>query len=398
MTHRFSSNVRQFLLAAVTLAVLLAFPVGALSSPAIQSASTHGRQIDPPSVTAKSVFSFDLTTGITMYEKDANEHMQIGSTTKVATALVALKLGNTDDEVTIDESDTVDIAVESNMGLQAGDTLTLGTLLYGLLLPSGNDAANAIARHVGTSMCDCTNANDARAAFVQAMNDYARELGLTDTRFTNPSGMDSDQMYSSAHDVAKLFGAFIQDERLANIASQPAYSFYSVGPEKRHYTANTTDRLLGQMGVIGAKTGTTGAAGACVVAAREMNNGSNIVITAVLGADVTYDNNTIVEGSDKRWDDISSVFAAMDKDFSWVQAGTEGTFPGLTEEMAVWQVQFRDAPLVPYPAEGVETTYQLMLAPDGKDGGKVELFYNTEAVGSVPVYYATSAYVRKESA
>jgi len=349
-------------------------------------------------VTAKSVFSFDLITGVTMYEKDPNEHMQIGSTTKVATALVAVKYGNPDDKVKIVESDTVDIAVESHMGLQVGDTLTLGTLLYGLLLPSGNDAALAISRHVGEQMCDCTNPNDARGAFIQAMNDYAKERGLTDTRFVNPSGVDNDQMYSSAHDIALLFGDFMKNERLSNIAAQPAYSFYSVGPEKRHYAANTTDRLLGQMGVIGAKTGTTGAAGACVVAAREMNNGANLVITAVLGADVTYQNDTVVEGSDKRWDDLRAIFGAMDTDFNWVEAGTEGTFPGLTEEMAVWQVEFRDPPLVPFPVSGVETAYQLVLAPEGKEGGKVQLYYNNERVGSVPVYYVSSSAGRRERA
>ena len=175
------------------------------------------------------------------------------------------------------------------MQLQAGDTLTVGTLLYGLLLPSGNDGAMALARHVGSQICGCDDANEARGAFVQAMNDYAEELGLENTRFTNPSGIDSEQTYSSARDIAILFGELMKNEKLASIVAEPAYSFYSVGPEARELPVPTTNQLLGQLGVIGGKTGTTEEAGACVVLARQVNGGINTVITAILGSDVQYE-------------------------------------------------------------------------------------------------------------
>jgi D-alanyl-D-alanine carboxypeptidase (penicillin-binding protein 5/6) len=371
--------------------VALLLSVAAIPSPASAS-------IAPPDVTAKGVYSYDMTTGIVLYAEKENEQMQIGSTVKIATALVVMEFGNTDDEVLIEQDDTVDITIYSNMQLQAGDTLTVGTLLYGLLLPSGNDGALALARHVGSQMCQCDDRKQALDAFVGAMNDYAANLGLVDTRFTNPSGIDSENTYSTAHDIAILFGELMKNERLASIISEPAYSFYSVGPEARNYQSQTTNQLLGQLGVIGGKTGTTGEAGACVVLAREVNNGNNTVITAVLGSDVEYDENElIVAGSDKRWDDARAIFGAMDDQFAWVVPGAEGTFPGLSEEMQVWQVQFTDPPTIPYPTSGATAAYQLVL-PEPGGTGSVRLYYDEEQVGTVEVAPISSDAVTSQDA
>ncbi|HYI25058.1 MAG TPA: hypothetical protein VD767_06565, partial [Thermomicrobiales bacterium] len=272
----------------------------------------------------------------------------------------------------------------SNMELVGGDTLTLGTLLYGLLLPSGNDAAHAIARYVGYKLCECDNDDAAMGAFVQAMNDLASSLGLQNTWFTRPDGLDARGAYSTAHDIAILFGELMKDEYLANIVAQPAYAFNSVGSPSTRYESGTTNQLLGQFGVVGGKTGTTDAAGACVVLAREVNGGTNTVITAVLGSDVEYDENSfIVDGSDKRWDDTRAIFAAMDEQFAWVVPGTEGTFPGLSEEMAVWQVGLDGQPIIPYPTDGVETAYQLVL--ESAQQGSLRLFFDQELVGNLPV-------------
>ena len=354
--------------------------------------------VSPPDVTAKGVYAYDMQTGIVLYAENENERMQIGSTVKVATALVVMEYGDPADEVLIEQGDTVDITVYSNMQLQAGDTLTVGTLLYGLLLPSGNDGALALARHVGSKMCECDDRNQAMDAFIGAMNDLAADLGLVDTRFTNPSGIDSENTYSTAHDIAILFGELMNNERLANIISEPAYSFYSVGPEARNYQSQNTNQLLGQLGVVGGKTGTTGEAGACVVLAREVNGGNNTVITAVLGSDVEYDDNSlIVEGSDQRWNDARAIFSAMDDQFAWVIPGAEGTFPGLAEEMQVWQVQFIDPPTIPYPTSGATAAYQLILSQAG-GSGSVRLYYDDEQVGTVEVSPVSSNVVVSQEA
>lgn len=345
--------------------------------------------IDPPSVSAKAVFAFDLASGVVLYEKNPTERMQVGSTVKIATALAVMKHGNLADEVPIVKSDEVDWNTYSNMQLAAGDTLTVGTLLYGLLLPSGNDGANALARHVGAQLSGSDDPETATLAFVQAMNDIVAELGLRNTRFVNPSGIDDRNSYSSAHDMAILFGELMKDEKLAAIVAEPAYSFYSVGARPRQYEGKTTNQLLNQLGVIGGKTGTTAAAGGNVVLAREMNEGANMVITAVLGADVTYGNDGMVS-EDVRWDDARKILSDMDTRFSWVVPGVEGTFPGLAEEMTVWQVEFRNPPTVPIPTgEDAQTTYQLVLGPPASAGercGSVQLLVGGSAVGSIPIY------------
>ena len=363
----------------VLLAVVAALLLG------MASFATPVAALEPPTMTADSVYSYDLDTGIVLYAKDADARHQVGSTVKVVTALTVLAHADPAEEVLTDQSDLVDITVYSNMQLQANDTLTVGTLLYGLLLPSGNDGARALARHVGLDLCGCDDPDQARAAFVQAMNDYVAEQGLTNTHFENPDGIDHDSAYSSAHDMAILFGELMKNERLAGIVAEPAYSFQSVGDPPQSYTGATTNQLLGTNGVIAGKTGTTPEAGACVVLAREVAGGEATVITAILGADIEYGADGIpVAGSDQRWNDANALFGAMDRQFAWVEPGEDGTFPGLDEEMAVWQVELAGSQLIPYPSEGVEATYQLVLG-DGGSGGRVDLYFDAQQVGSVPV-------------
>lgn len=345
--------------------------------------------IDPPSVSARAIFSYDLTSGVVLYEKNPTERMQVGSTVKIMTALVVMKLGKLDDEVLILESDEVDIEMYSNMQLAAGDTLTVGTLLYGLLLPSGNDGASALARHIGGQISGSEDPKTAINAFVEAMNDMAAELGLRNSNFTNPSGIDSKNSYSSAQDVAILFGELMKDPKLADIVAQPAYSFLSVGPRPRQYQGETTNELLNKSGVIGGKTGTTADAGGCVVFARQVNGGANTVITAVLGSEVTYDS-AGMKAEDVRWDDAQKLLTDMDARFSWVVPGADDTFPGLAEEMTIWQVEFRDPPAIPMPSsDDSRTTYQLVLGPPVEAGercGTVRLLVSGRTVGSIPIY------------
>lgn len=361
----------------------------AIAAPGVPSQARPASAIDPPSVSARAIFSFDLASGVVLYEKNPTERMQVGSTVKIMTALVVMKLGKVDDEVLILKSDEVDIEMYSNMQLAAGDTLTVGTLLYGLLLPSGNDGANALSRHIGSQISGSDDPNTAINAFVKAMNDMAAELGLKNSNFTNPSGIDSRNSYSSAQDVALLFGELMKNPKLADIVAQPAYSFLSVGPRPRQYQGETTNELLNQSGVIGGKTGTTDDAGGCVVFARKVNGGANTVITAVLGSEVAYDNaGTKVE--DVRWDDAKKILNDMDTRFSWVIPGADDTFPGLAEEMSIWQVEFRDPPAIPVPSgDDARTTYQLVLGPPveaGKQCGTVRLLVSGRTVGSIPIY------------
>ena len=175
-------------------AVFTAFPV---------SARADG---NVPGTSAEAVVLIEAKSGKVLYEKNADEHMLIASTTKIMTALIVLENCEAGENVEILPEYT---AVEgSSMYLKAGETLTVRDLLYGLLLASGNDAAVALACHTAGSI----------SKFAALMNKKAAELGLKNTSFKNPNGLDEDGHYSSAGDLAVIMSAAMENEEFAEIA------------------------------------------------------------------------------------------------------------------------------------------------------------------------------------
>ena len=156
---------------------------------------------------AASAILVDAGSGRVLYEYNADRKMLIASTTKILTALVAVEAGKLSDTVKV--SREAAFTEGSAMYLKEGETLTLETLLYGLLLCSGNDAAVAIAQHIGGSV----------KGFVAMMNEKARTLGMKDSSFANPNGLDDERHYSTARDMAKLAQAALKNETLMRIAS-----------------------------------------------------------------------------------------------------------------------------------------------------------------------------------
>jgi serine-type D-Ala-D-Ala carboxypeptidase (penicillin-binding protein 5/6) len=376
-------------LLALIVAFALTTPAGVRAAPDSPGTAATGSAIEPPQVTARSIYVFDMTSGIELYAKNPDERLQVGSIVKMATALVVMENAELDEQVVILESDLVNVEEFSNMNLTAGDTLTVSQLLYGLLIPSGNDGARALARHVGMKLSGSDDPTAATDAFVSRMNAYAAELGLKDTRFTVPDGIDTPNSYSTAHDVAILGSALMKNEFLASVVREPGYSFISVGPEQRQYEKATTNSRLGQSGVVGIKTGTTGEAGGNAVLARDVNGGNSMVIMAIVGADhpmSTGDPNT----PDARWTDADTLMANMDTTFTWTTPDNAELLPGLSEEMGVWEVQFQNPPAVPVPSGGdIALGYQLQVGPPaepGKQAGAVHLYYGDQEVGVIPIY------------
>jgi D-alanyl-D-alanine carboxypeptidase len=347
-----------------------------------------------PEVSAQGVYAYDLSTGIELFAKDEHERMSIGSTVKIVTALVTMEYANLDDQVTIIESDLVDEAIYSNMQLKAGDTLTVSQLLYGLLIPSGSDGANALARHVGGIITGSDDPIAQLDGFVAEMNAFVAEKGFTDTRFSNPHGNDAPNNYSSAYDIAHLGGLLMQDEFLASVVGEPGYSFVSAGGNQ--YQESSTNKLLGQSGVVGIKTGSTEEAGGCVVLARQVNDGNSMVITSVLGADLVYDAAGAIT-TDERWNDASQLLAFMDATFVWLPLDDAETFANLPTELSVWDVQVEGNPYIPVTTgDAVSTQYQLALKPDG--GGTIDIYYDQDRVGSIPLQAGDAAWLETRAA
>lgn len=367
-------------------------------------AETLESPIAAPNVTAEAIYVVDATSGIPLYSKNPDERRPIGSVVKIMTALVTLKYVEDPDQeqVKIIESDLVDTAIWSNMNLQSGDTLTVTQLLYGLMLPSGGDAANALCRHVGGIISDVTeHPSIACESFVGEMNSLAAELGLDNSRFTNPDGADAVNSYSSAQDVYLMTEAMMRSNKLMNIIQNSAYQFHSVGPENRLYAKDSTLQPYLNNGIVGGKTGSEELAGGNVSAIREVNGGSNRVVIVVMGATLTTDP-TSGESVDTRWDDVNAIVAAMDSQFTWTNPAENGVIPGLSQQMLVWDVTLQDPPAIPVPTgAGVNIAFQMQVGPvvgTGEPAGTLYLYFGETPVGDLPLYQATIGWQQRQAA
>lgn len=221
---------------------------------------THGNRVDPPALTAKSILMYDLSTDKTIYEKNATTRRPMASLTKIMTAIVSIENPRTDDKYYVKEENLVG---EDSMGLESGEILSLDELLYGLMLPSGNDAAEVLA----------TNYPAGRAAFIKAMNDKAKALGLSDTQFSNPSGLQGDGIqHTTAYDLLVITRYAMETyPRFKDIVSQPAYSLPATDTHKGYELFNETNLLTTYAGVKGVKTGYTPEAGMCLITYMDYN-------------------------------------------------------------------------------------------------------------------------------
>ena len=224
-------------------------------------------QVSAVETSAASAILVDVDSGRVLYEHNADAKMLIASTTKILTALVAIREGHLEDIVTV--SRRAAATEGSSMYLREGEQLTLETLLYGLMLCSGNDAAVAIAEHVGGNEAD----------FAKKMNALARELGMESSSFANPNGLDDPAHYSTARDMARLACAAVKDETLLRIASTRSVMLSG-------RTMTNHNKLLRYVdGCLGLKTGYTRAAGRTLVSCAERNGQRLVAVTLRDGND-----------------------------------------------------------------------------------------------------------------
>lgn len=228
-------------------------------------ASLHA---DEPSVSAKAAIVYCMENNTVLYSKNADTRLPMASTTKIMSAIIALESGNLDDEFTVD-SDAIKVE-GSSMGLLDGDTVTKRKLCYGMLLPSGNDAANATAVAVSGST----------ERFVKQMNDKASELGMSSTHFVTPSGLDdyTDEHYSTAYDMALLTAYALKNPDFVEICSTASITL-DLGKDRDVWLSNSNRLLTALDNCIGVKTGFTDKAGRCLVSAVRYNGITLICVT-----------------------------------------------------------------------------------------------------------------------
>ena len=230
---------------------------------------TSTETIKEPDVNSRACVVIDRKTNSVLFGKNENTKKKMASTTKIMTATIIIEKCNLTD--TIEISKKAAGTGGSRLGLKTGDKITVLDLLYGLMLRSGNDAAVALAEYAGGDI----------NGFAELMNAKALELGLTNTHFETPHGLDSNEHYTTAYELALLSNYALDNPTFAKIVGTKNYTITINGSPK---DLSNTNELLGNMeGVYGIKTGFTNGANRCLVTACKKNNMD--IICVVLGAD-----------------------------------------------------------------------------------------------------------------
>ena len=219
------------------------------------------------SVSAQAAVLIDAHDGSVLYSRGAGLRLPMASTTKIMTAVIALEYGDLNQGV---EIPAAAVGVEgSSAYLYCGEKLTLEDLLYAMLLESANDAATAIAIAIAGSVEE----------FAGLMNDKVKELGLVDTHFVNPHGLDSEEQYTTAYDLAKITAYALKNETFARIVSTKKTTIPLNGSEGVRLLVNHNRLLRSYPGAIGVKTGFTRRSGRCLVSAATRGGLTLVAVT-----------------------------------------------------------------------------------------------------------------------
>ena len=267
----------------------------------------------PPFITSKVWAIADGRTGSVLWGHREAEAVDIASTTKIMTALIVVRLMAKDPAVrdeTLTFSKRADRTIGSSSEVREGEHLPVHELLYGLLLPSGNDAAVAFAEHFGGRLkppSDSPDQADPLPRFVAEMNRVADELGLHETHFANPNGLPAAGHRSSARDLAKLTSHALTQPMFAAVVSTRKHGCTLIDAKggRRNVVWTNTNHLLDTEGYDGVKTGTTQAAGTCLVASG--HRGKDHLIVVVLGGS---------SSPDSRYPDTRNLFR-----WAWLMRG-----------------------------------------------------------------------------
>ena len=327
------------------------------------------------STSASAAILVDVDSGRVLYEQNADARMLIASTTKILTALVAIEEGDLGDIVTV--SRRAALTEGSAMYLQEGEQLTLETLLYGLLLCSGNDAAVAIAEHVGGSL----------EGFVDRMNRRAGELGMENSSFANPNGLDAEDHYSTARDMARLACAAAGNETLMRIASTKTVT---IGGRTM---TNHTKLLRYMEGCTGLKTGFTTAAGRTLVSCAEQKGQRLVAVTLQDGNDWA-DHQALYEYGFSAYPMQRLAVLGQEVKRWSVKGGSKSQVPLVAAESLAWPKA---------DGETLETRWELdetLMAPlaAGTKVGQAVFLLNGSEIGRVDLLCGEAVAPRVESA
>ena len=315
-------------------------------------------------ISARSAVLLDTATGRILYGKEIERKSLIASTTKIMTALIVCEQCNVLDRVKIPKEA---VGIEgSSIYLTEGEVLTVQELLYGLMLHSGNDAATALAIYCGGTV----------EGFAQLMNDKARALGLTDTHFSNPSGLDAEDHYSTAKDLAVLAAYAMENPIFSKIV---ATKTVTIG--NRHLRNH--NKLLWQLeGADGVKTGYTRAAGRILVSSAN-RQGRRLVAVTISAPNDWQDHTALMEYGFSQFKDVCIIAKDTILGSLEMAGGTNSCVELLSQEAFSYPLADGEKIEICLPAPG------FVYAPValGQDAGYARIYLDGQMIGQVPVYY-----------
>ncbi len=236
-----------------------------------------------PDIQAKAALIMDYDTGLLLYEKDVHEELPMASLTKIMTAILILENHELDEVVTVDSDFSGELGVR--IWLKRYEKLTVGDLLKALLIPSAGDAAVALADFHSGSVEE----------FVAEMNERAKTLNLINTHFVNPIGLDDDEHYSSAYDLAILSKYALRFPAFRNIVRLDEASISSVDGKFKHHFDSTNYLLNSYLDIQGVKTGTTDGAGQSLINLARNENGREVIAVLLNSPQRFQENKSMID-------------------------------------------------------------------------------------------------------
>ncbi|MGI6126854.1 MAG: D-alanyl-D-alanine carboxypeptidase family protein [Planifilum sp.] len=323
-----------------------------------------------PEVSARSAALLDVASGRLLYEKDAHRRMPIASVTKIMTAIVAIEHGNLSDRVRV--SSRAEGVEGSSIYLKAGEKIPLEHLLYGLMLRSGNDAAVAIAEHVGGSV----------EGFVYMMNEKAEYLGLSNTHFANPHGLDHPDHYSTAADLARLTAYAMRNSTFRKIVSTEVKTVPWPGETWHRKWYNKNKMLRYYRWADGVKTGYTKQARRTLVSSAN-RDGRRLVSVTLNAPDDWNDSMRLLEFGYREFSTVQVVKKGQVFDWARVAEDEDRMLQAVAAEGFAYPLskdernQIRLEPVVTHPLDQIEE--------EGKRVGNIRVYLEDELVGTVPL-------------
>ncbi|MDO4293798.1 MAG: D-alanyl-D-alanine carboxypeptidase family protein [Eubacteriales bacterium] len=337
-----------------------------------------------PVVSAKSAILMDADTGAVLYAKNIHEALYPASTTKILTAYIARQKSQLDEvvEYSSEAVNSIDWRSDSNIGIKAGEAITMEQSLYGLLVGSGNECGNAIGEHISGSM----------EAFVELMNQTAKELGCTDSNFVTTNGKHDDNHYTSAHDLALIGRKFFADEVLCKMSNTRSYTIPACATVSQELVPNSKNQLLpgkkyAYEYLVGSKTGYTSQARSNLVSCAEKNGLK--LICVVMADESPQQFQDTISLFEYGFSNFSSVSAAdNDTDYAISSGGLFSANGPAGDGSQILSIDAGAKLTLPATITFQDVTSELSY-DDAADGqaAVIHYSYNGQALGSAPILF-----------